>query len=110
MAFSVDMRADGLRTLAFGGISGTYAAIGTAFTHPMRILIAQNFTNALVTFSFDGVVDHFVLPTLGQLIIDVSSDEFQQNGFIISNQTQMYVKGTVASGSVYISAFYARGT
>ena len=61
-------------------------------------------------FSFDGINDHFVLPTLGQLIIDVSSDEFQENGFIISNQTQMYVKGTVASGSVYISAFYARGT
>lgn len=111
MAFFVDMRADGLRSLAFGSISGTYANIGSPFAHPMRIMMAQNLTDSLCTFSFDGGNnDNFVLPAGGQLIIDVSSDEFQQNGFIISVNTQMAVKGAPGSGGVYISAFYARGS
>ncbi len=110
MAFQIELRADPLRSLAFGSISGTYAAVGTAFTSPMRIMIAQNFTDSLMTFSFDGVNDHFVLPANGQMILDVSSDEFQQNGFLIAIGTHMMVKGTATLGSVYISAFYARGT
>lgn len=108
--FSLELRADPLRSLAFGSISGTYAAIGTPFSHPVRIMIAQNLTDVTLTYSFDSVNDHFVLPAGGQMIVDVSSDEFQGNGFLISINTQMYVKGSPGSGSVYISAFYARGS
>ena len=113
MPIGIDLRADALRALAAGSISGTYAPIGgagTPFTHPMRIMIAQNYTDAQLTFSFDGVNDHFVLTNGGQMIIDVSSDEFQSNGFIISIGTQMNVKGSPSTGNVYISAFFARGT
>jgi hypothetical protein len=118
MAFYVDMRADLLRSLSYTGIGTNYFPIPvpgsspliTTFTHPMRIMIVQNLTNATLTFSFDGINDHFVLPSIGQLIMDVSSDEFQQNGFIISVNTTMSVKGTATSGAVYVSAFYARGS
>lgn len=110
MALQLELRADALRTLAFGSISGTYAAIGIPFAHPTRIMIAQNLTNVQITYSFDGINDHFVLPAGGQMIMDVSSDEFQGNGFIIAVGTQMMAKGAPASGNVYISAFYVRGT
>jgi len=110
MAFFVDMHADALRTTAFGAISGTYAPIGTPFNHPTRLMIAQNYTDVQLTFSFDGIVDHFVLPSGGQLILDVSSDEFQGSGLVISVNTQMSVKGSPTLGNVYISAFYARGS
>ncbi len=108
--FSLELRADPLRTLGEASISGTYAAIGGPFTHPVRIMLAQNYTDVTLTYSFDAVNDHFVLPSGGQMIIDVSSDEFQGNGFLISVNTQMYVKGSPTTGSVYISAFYARGS
>ncbi|CAM5999029.1 unnamed protein product [Sphagnum balticum] len=74
-----ELRADPLRSLASGSISGAYAAIGTPFAHPVRIMIAQNLTDVTLTYSFDSVNDHFVLPAGGQMIVDVSSDEFQGN-------------------------------
>jgi hypothetical protein len=111
MAIQLDLRAKPLQTVAFGSISGTYTPFSSAsFGSPIRIMIVQNLTNTILTYSFDGVVDHFVLPTLGQLIIDISSDEFQGNGFIVSSSTIMYVKGSPGSGSTYVSAFYAKGT
>jgi hypothetical protein len=111
MAFFVDLRADPLRSLAFGSISSSYAAIGTPFGHPVRMMIVQNFTNVQLTYSFDGINDHFVLPTFGQVIFDVTTNEFQQSGFVISVNTNMMVKGTGAtSGNVYVSVFYARGS
>lgn len=113
MAFFVDMRANPLGSLAFGSISGTYAAIGTPFLHPMRAIAIKNYTNAQITFSFDGINDHVTLIALAGEVLDVSSWEFQGNGLLISNMTQMYAKqtsGAPTSGSVYIEAFYARGS
>lgn len=110
MALQLDLRALSLATLGSGSISGTYAAIGNPFPSPVRVMIVQNLTDVTLTFSFTGNTDHFVLPTGGQLILDVASDEFQGNGFIISINTQMYVKGSPTTGSAYISAFYAKGT
>jgi hypothetical protein len=112
MAFFVDMRADPLRSLAFGGISSTYAAIGGPFLHPMRSITFKNYTNAQITFSFDGINDHVTLIMLGAEVLDVTSWEFQGNGLLISNMTQMYAKQTSSaptSGSVYIECTYARG-
>src|SRR6188508_3260382 len=108
MAFFVDMHADVVRTLAFGGISGTYANVGGVFTRPIRIMIVQNYTDALCTFSFDGGNDHFVLSAGSQLVLDITSNEFQGNGLVEGVNTQMQVKGGPTTGSVYISAFYAK--
>lgn len=110
MAIQLDLRASTLRTLAAGSISGTYANVGTPLESPMRIMIFQNLTDVTLTFSFASGMDHFVLPTQGQFVLDVSSDEFQGNGFIVSINTQMQVKGSPSTGAVYISAFYAKGT
>jgi hypothetical protein len=96
-----------LRTLASGSISGTYTAVGTPFVHPIRILWIQNTTNAQVTFSLDGVNDHFILPAGGYVIVDVSSNKDATSyELYLPIGTQIYVMGTVSSGAVYISTFY----
>lgn len=92
-----------LRSLAFGSISGTYAGIGTAITNPSRKLLIQNYTNAQLTFSDDGVNDKFVLASGVQLILDEALDH---NGDYTASGTRFYVKGTAASGSVYLSTWY----
>jgi len=110
MAQGIELRADSQRSLAFSGISGAYAPIGTPFGVIVRIMIVQNFTDALLQFSFTSNTDHFVLPANGQLIIDVTTNAVSNaSGFFIGIGTQMAVKeiGTPTTGSVYVSCMYA---
>ena len=107
---SVRMLAQPLRSLAFGSISGTYAAIGSAITNMVRIIHIENLTDALMTFSFTGNTDHFVLPAGGFLLLDLSANKISDGGWFVSEGTQMFVKqtsGAATTGSVYVSAFYA---
>lgn len=99
-----------LRTLAFGSISGTYARIGSAFANPIRLLVLQNETDVLLTFSFDGVNDHMVLPATGQIVLDVGSNKSDASGELYFSQGQsIYVSGSPSSGDVYLSVFYGIG-
>src|SRR3990167_1398578 len=95
---------EALRSLAFGSISGTYAGVGSAVAHPVRQFIVENLTDALMTFSFDGVTDHFVLPRNGLLISDVTTNKVREDGFFLAEGERLYVKGTATSGAVYFSA------
>ena len=99
-----------LRTLAFGSIAGTYTAIGTALTNAAHAIILQNTTNQLLTFSWDGVNDHQVLPANGQLILDVSSNrDANAEAFYVSAGTTFYVRYTGSAptiGAVYLTSLY----
>ena len=101
-------RASAIKSLAFGSIGASYAAIGVRFENPIPFLIIQNLTDALLTFSFTGNTDHFVLPANGQIVIDASSNKSFGDGLFFAVNTQMYVKrsGTPTIGSVYITTFY----
>ena len=99
-----------LRTLAFGAISGAYAGIGAALVNPARIVYLVNDTDAILTFSFDGINDHFVILSGGFLLIDVTSNMTLSGGALSVAQGQrIYVKGTVTSGSVYLTTFHGTG-
>jgi hypothetical protein len=108
MSSGIQLRADAQRSLAFGSIGASYAAIGSAFGFPMRIIKVDNLTDATLQFSFTGNTDHFVLPAGGFLLVDVCTNEVQTQGFFISTGTTIYVKrsGTPTSGSVYVTTFY----
>jgi len=109
---SVRALPDVVRTLAFGSISGTYAAVGSAFTHPARILIFTNLTAGNVMFSFDGVNDHVPVAAGAQLKIDFGSNRSEIGGvWNIGQNTTIYVKDITAptSGAVYVSLFYGAG-
>jgi len=111
MAYGIELRAEVQDVIAAGSIGANYSPIGTAFEHKMRLLIFQNLTDATLQFSFDGVNDHFPLLSNGTLIIDLMTNSAQPNGFFSSIGTSPNVKriGTPTTGSVYLSAFYAKG-
>lgn len=96
-----------VRSLGSGLIVAGYTKIGTAFSSPVRILFVQNLTDANLMFSFDGVNDHFPLPSNGFLLLDVTANKTLEHGFFISEGWLVYVKqlGAPMSGTVYVSAF-----
>lgn len=111
MGVSVELRAEPQRSLAFGSIGASYAVIGSALDRQIRILNVQNLTDATLQFSFDGINDHFVLPSNGFLLIDITTNRIEQSsGFFISIGTTINVKriGTPSTGSVYVTSMYAR--
>lgn len=98
---------DNLRSLAFGSISGTYAAVGTAFTSAVRLLCITNNTNGDMFFSTDGVNNMLFIPLGSFKLFDVASNSSNNNTyFVLRTGTQFYVKQSTAptSGSVYIEA------
>lgn len=104
---AIRLLAETLRTLAFGAISGVYAGIGTALLHPARLIYIVNQTDVLLTFSFDGVNDHFVIPANSYILIDITSNMTMTGGaFALAQGTRIYVKGAPTLGSVYLTVFY----
>ncbi len=109
-----------IRTRAFGSISGTYAPIGQAIAsssnnqypllHPARQFILQNFTDAILTYSWDGINDHLQLMPSGQLIDDITTNHTSTGGTFCMPQGQIiYVKGSPGSGQTNLTIFYGAG-
>lgn len=105
MAYGVRAIFDPLRSLAFGSIGASYAAIGTALTRPARLIKIDNLTDATLLFSIDGTSDHTVIPANGFLLLDIATNQEDTQGFEIATGTSFYVKesGTPTSGSVYVT-------
>lgn len=104
---------DTLRSLAFGGISGSYAAVGPALTVNPRIMCITNKTQGDMIFSVDsGNADGQIIVPAGSFkLYDLTSNLVpgKDDGFVIAVGTQFYVKQVAApvSGSVYIEFVYA---
>jgi hypothetical protein len=98
-----------LRSLAFGSISGTYAGIGTAFTHPIRIMKIYNGTDVDITLSDDGITDKEILPASGFVLLDFTSNAANASGWFFAEGDRIYAKGSPSSGSIYVSSYYGRG-
>ena len=110
MAQSRRMLAQALRSLAAASIGATYTAIGLPLTNMIRIIHTVNLTDQTIMFSFTGNTDHFILPTGGFLLLDLSTNRINDGGFFVSENTQMFARhigAAPATGAVYISSFYA---
>lgn len=108
-SLSIKLEPETLRSLAFGSISSSYAALGSQISNPARILMFQNFTDVDLLFSFDGINDHLILPSDGFLLLDVTANKTREQGFYIQEGKQIYVKDTgsaASSGSAYLTVFY----
>lgn len=95
------------RTLAFGSISGTYAAVGLPLAFASVQLILQNQTDVAVSFSFNGSTSAITLAAGSVFCSDVQANRDGQNPFRAPQGTQFWVSGSPSSGAVYISSFYA---
>jgi len=94
-----------IRSLAFGSISGTYTAIGTATNNPAVMVAITNNTDALLTFSFDTTNDIIVIPSTTARIWDIGSNTIDD--FAVPAKTTFYVKGSPTVGSIYVEITYA---
>jgi hypothetical protein len=109
MSLSTRMLAEPLRSLAFGAITGAYAPIGTALSHPERIIKLYNGTDADMLISFDGVNDNDILPSKGFVLLDVCANKTRDDGFYLGQDTVVWARqeaGAPTVGSVYLTVFY----
>ena len=110
---SIRLLAEEVRSLGHASIlgGGAYIGIGTSIDHPARIMLVQNFTDADLMFSFDGITDHFPLLNKSHLILDISSNKTSQGGgFYLAEGQRLYVTQITAptTGSVYLTVFYGK--
>lgn len=103
---------DPLRSLAFGGISGTYATLGSAFEHLARIIVISNNTEGDMIVSDDNTVveGKYFVAAGSFILIDIQAnqnDNFDDK-YVLPIGTQFYVKQLTApvSGSVYLAMMY----
>jgi len=102
---------DTLRSIAFGSISGTYAAIGTAFTEPVRLICFTNTTDGDMFLSDDGVNNKMFIPKGAFKLFDLTSNKFSATSFwVLPIGTQFYVKQSTAPtlGAVYIECLWGQ--
>lgn len=100
---------ESLRSLSAGSISGTYMGVGSATLYPTRIYWLQNNTDVTLTFSLDGITDHFKLPSNGFILLDLESNKTLVGGVgAIPAGTRTYVKGTPTTGEVDLTVFYGK--
>lgn len=105
---------DTLRTVAFGSITGSYTALGSATTNRWHAFRIVNNTDKDMLFSLDGTHDQLFVPAASFLLYDLSSDypAFNSNSVMVFPiGTQFYVKYSAApsTGAVYIEGLYPRG-
>jgi hypothetical protein len=108
------IRVDALRSLAYGSITGSYSAVGSAFSHQTRTIRLINTTDADVTISFDGTNDNMFLPAGSFILYDATSNRQNQQiatTFVYSVGTKIYAKtsGSPSKGAVYVECQYGQG-
>lgn len=111
LASSIRVDFEDLRVLGFAGISGSYAAIGTPFVHPGRMIKVSNGTDANLVISFNGIDDKDVVFAGQSWIYDFCSNKADCGGSLeLPAGRRIYVKEELALatlGNVYITYIYA---
>lgn len=108
---SIRVRYEDLRSLSFTSISGIYAAVGTPFNNPVRIIKVSNFTDANLIISFNGIDDKDVVASNGFCLYDYGSNKADQAGTMEQAAgDRLYVRqesGAPTVGTVYVTVAYA---
>jgi hypothetical protein len=101
---------DEIRTLAFGGISGTYAAVEDPLTVLVRGICFTNNTQGDVYFTDDTTRDKIFVAAGSFKLWDLQANINPQfdDRYVLPIGTQFYVKQITApvAGSVYIEVIY----
>jgi hypothetical protein len=112
VGFTNKAEVDVLRTLAYGSITGSYTAVGAAFSFQARIICFTNTTTEDVLFSMDGTTDQLIVPAGSFKLFDITTNHkpVNQDDFCFAIGTQWYVKYATmpSSGAVYIEVVYAQ--
>ena len=112
MTYGTRAQFEAVRELAFGSISGTYAALGTALTENSRITCICNSTDVDIYISVDGINNNFRLASNSFRLIDFSTNKIRDDGLFVAKGTLFYAKqaaGGPTRGNVWLEVISANG-
>lgn len=97
-----------LREALWGAIGVNYSAVGTPMAHPIRIFYIYNLTDAILSFSLDGIDEHLRLPAPGYFTSDVTANKTEGSGLFLAKGDSLYVKqyGAPSAGFVTLCVIY----
>lgn len=114
MSYTTQAKVDAIRSVAYGSITGSYVALGSALTYPARIICFTNTTNEDVFLSTDGSTDQILVPAGSFKLFDITTNHRPVNhdDFCFASGTQFYVRysSMPSQGAVYIEVVYAQPT
>lgn len=90
-------------------VTGTYAVINAGGTPQACFLIRIiNDSDEDVTVSYDGVNDADYIPTMTSIQLPLQTNSQPNNNVaLLTKGTQVWVKGTMGTGYVYLSGYYS---
>jgi len=101
---------ESIKSLAFGGISGAYASVGSPTTHPVRAFCISNNTAGDLYFTVDTSMDQMFLAAGSFRLYDLQSNQNAQfdDKFVLPVGTQFSCKQITApvSGDVFVECIY----
>lgn len=106
MAYTQRLNWETLRSIDSATFTGSYQALGTPLANPSYICKLVNNSTVLVTISIDGTNDVDVAPAGSFWLYDESKAASQSSSPSLPAGTQIYVKGSAGTGSVYLVTQY----
>jgi hypothetical protein len=100
MGFTNRITWETLRSVDSATLTGVYVPIGGPLLHQSYIFKMVNNSSVLVTVSIDGLTDIDVLPAGSFFLYDESEGNQAQPS--LPAGTQIYIKGPVGTGLVYL--------
>ena len=95
-----------LRSIDSATFTGLYQNLGTPLQHPGYIVKLVNNSTVLVTISVDGINDVDVAPAGSFWLYDESKNGLNAQMPSLPQGTQIMVKGSAGTGSVYLVVQY----
>lgn len=98
-----------LQSIAATDFTGSYVAVGVPTSNPGQIVFMYNNTNQDVVFSFDGVTDMGVVPTLTWRSYNLGAntqDTPNMECMELPANTQLYVNAAMGTGTFYFELIY----
>lgn len=105
------MEFETLRSIAAAAVpAGTFVGgnIGSPFLHPVVQFKIDNFTDADLEFSKDGINPHFVICAGGFWLSDIASNKTSDSGLYIAKGDSIYVRQleVPTTKAVYLTIVY----
>lgn len=106
MAYTQRIAWETLRSIDSATLTGSYQTLGTPLANPSYICKLVNNSTSLVTISIDGTNDIDVAPASSFWLYDEGKAGTISSAPSLPQGTQIYVKGSAGTGSIYLVSQY----
>lgn len=106
MTYTQRLAWETLRSIDSATFTGSYQALGSVLANPAYIVKLVNNSTVLVTVSIDGTNDIDVAPASSFWLYDEGKSGISSQFPALPKGTQIYVKGSAGTGSVYLVVQY----